>query len=375
MYNLILSFEKRLMFIINMKPYKQGVILLICSIPLLIFTNPAFLYRFFECIKAVSNGSEYVYYEIIAKQSENIFAKLNSTSYLSHESNMQFRLFLPLLCKFSPFQSKTLFVNLIQLPLGVVFFTLLYSVFYKILNDKTLTFWMMVGTMGLYLGTACYVDYFGFGDFFAYLFLLISIRYPNILLKLISLLLAYYCDERALFGSIFVLLYFVIVENNKLFFSRNSTIVAISWLFYLISRLYLQDIFQLNHSFANEVLPQMGKVFYQMAKIWSFRFWSAFEGFNVLILLGYVFLLKEKKYWHFSLLILGTLFSLLFAMIALDLTRGITYYFVCLPIAIHVVKNHLSLQELKIVIFLLTLICLIHPTLSKFTIYNNISLM
>ena len=77
MYNLILSFEKRLKSIIDMVAYKQGVILLICSVPLLIFTNPAFLYRFFECIKAISNGSEYVYFEIIEKQSENIFSKLN----------------------------------------------------------------------------------------------------------------------------------------------------------------------------------------------------------------------------------------------------------------------------------------------------------
>jgi hypothetical protein len=375
MYNLILSFEKRLKFIINLGAYKQGIILLICSVPLLIFTNPAFLYRFFECIKAISNGSEYVYFEIIEKQSENIFSKLNSTSYLSHESNMQFRLFLPLLCKILPFHNKTLFVNLIQFPLGVYFFHLLYGVFYNILKDKALTFWVMLGTMGLYLGTACYVDYFGFGDFFAYLFLLIAIRYPSVLVKFISLFLSYYCDERALFGSIFVLLYFYIVENNKLFFSKNITVVTVSWFIYLLSRLYLQHIFNLDRSFVGQVLPQIGAVFYQMAKIWSFRFWSGFEGFNILILLGFVFLLKEKRYLHFSLLLLGMVCSLLFALIAFDLTRGITYYFICLPIALYVVKKHFSYQELKIVIFIIALICLIHPTLSKFTIYDKIALM
>lgn len=374
MFHLIVSIENRLTSIINLPKYKLALILLLCSIPILIFTNPTFLYRLRECIIALINGKEYVYYEVIARQSENILRKINNIPY-SHESKMQFRLFLPMLAKLSPISNKTLFVNIIQLPLGILFIGLFYDIVEKIIQNKQNTFWFMVGTMGLYIGTASYVDYFGFGDFFAYFFLLLSIYYKKPPIIFLALLLSYFCDERAIFGSLFVVAYYIIVENEALFFSKKILAIFISWIVYLILRFYLQSKMQVESTYFSGFVAELVTTFHQTSKMWAFRLWSAFEGFNLLIILAFVFLAKEKKYFYLFVLGSSLIVSVLFAMTAYDLTRGISYFFIILPISLYILKKYLTDSELKFLFFILAIICLIHPTTSKLTLYSKFALM
>ena len=324
-------------------------------------------------------------HSIIKAQSEDyfeFFKKGKETGITSnqHEAKMKFRLFLPTLVKIFGAKHFEIWLYFLTFILGFFYIYIIARISAKILGENTnriLVLLFVAGFTNLYAGGGSFVlDITPYGDFFAFLFLLLSIYTRNPLLIFIFCQCAFWVDERALVNAIFVMIWWIFVPfmGNKFALKVNAQWLAvfISGVVYVGIRQYLTIHYKLQDA---TYLGEFITTFKENFKMLSLRVWAGFDGMWLLIFMGLTILWREKQYQFLSILFISLIISISFAFIAYDVNRGISYGFIALLICLGICKNYLSEKELKYVLIVCFLVSILSPTLNKFRLVGGGQLM
>ncbi|MEA5140911.1 hypothetical protein [Arcicella rigui] len=381
---LIADLEKKLSFLLSGKFWIWKIIFV--SVFLFVVVdfsgNPSKLiyYRDFydnEFVKGELDST----HAIIREQSIDYFAFFRSGKDASipsykHEAKLKFRLFLPTLVRIFGQKHFAAWLYGLAIALGFLYLYLITKVVIKILGEKEnrlLIFFFIAGFANLYAGAGSFIlDISPYGDFFAFLFLLLSVYFKNPLLIFGFCQLAFWVDERALVNAIFVIIWwtFSILPDKDLKFkiSTQALATAISGIFYLGVRWYLTTSYKLYDTI---YIGEFISTFYENIKMLSLRVWFGFDGMWLLILLGLVILYREKHYFLLTALAGSLIGTIAFAFIAYDVNRGMSYSYLAILLSLMICKKYLSEKELKYLLLICFIVSVLTPTLNKFRVVGG----
>lgn len=385
---LLVDLETRLSFILKGKYWLWKVTL----ISILLFVLVDFSGNISKVVYFKSLINDYIKqgkldqaHSIIKAQSEDYFGffktgrDTNIESY-QHEAKMKFRLFLPTLVRILGAEHFEIWLYFLMFILGFFYIYLITKISLIILGENTdriLILLFVAGFTNLYAGGGSFIlDIVPYGDFFAFLFLLLSIYTRNPFIIFLCCQCAFWVDERALVNSVFVILWWTFTpfagKEFNVKFTFQALAVIVSGIIYVGIREYLTVYHHLNDAI---YIGEFITTFEENLKMLSLRIWAGFDGMWILIIMALIILFKEKKY-QFLLTLLGSLLiSIGFAFIAYDVNRGISYGFIVLLLSLVICKNYLSEKELKYVLIVCFLVSILSPTLNKYRITGGLQLM
>jgi hypothetical protein len=386
--SLITDIERRLSFLIRGKYWLWKVTFISVFLFIIVdFTGNMSKVVYFKSFinDYIKQGKLDTAHSIIKAQSEDYFGFFKTGQDASiesyrHEAKMKFRLFLPTLVRILGAEHFEIWLYFLTFVLGFFYIYVIAKLTSKILGENTnriLVWFFVAGFTNLYAGGGSFVlDIVPYGDFFAFLFLLLSIYTRNPLLIFVFCQSAFWTDERALVNAVFVMLWWIFTpfNGNKLTLKLNTQLLAvfISGVIYMGIRQYLTIHYQLQDG---TYLGEFITTFKENLKMLSLRIWAGFDGMWMLIVMGLIVLWREKQYQFFLILLGSLIISISFAFIAYDVNRGISYGFIALLISLGICKNYLSEKELKYVLIVCFLVSILSPTLNKFRIVGGGQLM
>jgi hypothetical protein len=386
--SIILDIERRLAFLVRGKYWlwKVTFISIILFIVIDFSGNVSKLVYFRTFINDyVKQGKLDTAHSIIKAQSEDYFGFFKtgqdkSIESYQHEAKMKFRLFLPTLVRIFGAEHFEIWLYFLTFILGFFYIYVIAKMSLIILGENTdriLVLFFVAGFTNLYAGGGSFVlDIVPYGDFFAFLFLLLSIYTRNPFAIFLCCQCAFWVDERALVNAVFVMLWWIFMPFNRNKFALKLNVqwfaVFISGVIYIGIRQYLTVYYQLHEvTYIGEFIT----TFKENSKMLSLRIWAGFDGMWLLIIMGLIVLWREKNYQFLSTFLSSLIISIGFAFIAYDVNRGISYGFIALLISLGICKNYLSEKELKYVLIVCFLVSILSPTLNKFRIVGGGQLM
>jgi hypothetical protein len=274
----------------------------------------------------------------------------------SHMANTQFRITVPVIAKFIGTRSKIV-VFCIQEILGIIFLVITCLLSYRLTNDKIISAIVTLSIGFIYAGKAAFVDVLGLTDSFAYFFLILALFTRNKPLILISLLLAYFTDERAVLASslvaIFYLLEFLEINKGKIdFFAAIQArifYILLSWVLYFLIRFILFRLYGLSNPSSGVVVPDLHQL--------GYIFWDGLQGFWLLVVFGVIYLLIEKRFFVLSLLIVAFGVMVISTTMVYDFTRSIAYIFPIIFVSLFLMEKAMSKFQIRKIVILSCLIC------------------
>ena len=299
------------------------------------------------------------YWSDIAYQTTDILMQRLQVWDTVHQANMRFRPVLPVL--WLVFHS-VFAIYVLQVILGIGQLYMVVRTVYAITQDRLQAFYFTVGFAGLYAGAAFYLDFYGFGDAFAYIFMTAAIYFRKPLLIFLSVFLAILVDERALLNASFVILFHLVIANQYdwktltiklLRLPAQAWAVVLSGVIYMVIRLYLTINFQLKTPFGG---PSLFFYVREASKTFGIRLWSGFESFWILIVIMLFLLYYERKYTLFSLILFFTFITTITTLMQPDYTIKDAYVFAVFFIAMVIVKQVFSQEGLRNALLFISLI-------------------
>jgi hypothetical protein len=338
----------------------------------------AMLLSFFNNISPLKDFKNY-YEEVIVKKGEYFLYNVtkdrsqNLTEHRVYEepasNNRVFRLTLPVLVKIFHVRHVSVFVYGLQLFLGILLYFLLTRFLFQILNDKLATMLAVIALACIYFGTSFFVEYGGYGDFYTFFFLFLSIYFRNPLLIFLTMFTATWCDERAVVAGSLVFAYWWIAEKIKedkpISFVPNVQMLAILVAIiayiairfgYLIPQLGMESTYK-KGEFTEQLfasLPSFG-----------FKFIWILEGLWLVMLLAFIVLYVKKDYFKLLIVFGGTIAMIVSGFTTYDSTRSGSFVFPMIFLGLIAVKTKLTEKEMRIFMFLVALLCFLHPLANK----------
>lgn len=302
------------------------------------------------------------YWSDIAYQTTDLLMQRLQVWDTVHQANMRFRVFLPVLWML--FHSAvSIYLLQIALGLGQLYMTL--RIVYSITQDRVLAFYFTFGLAGLFSGAAFYLDLYGFGDAFAYIFMTSSLYFRKPFLIFVSVFLAALVDERALLNTSFIILFCWLSTNHfdskklsfKTFVLNSSVLSILTGSFtYIAIRMYLTAHFQLKTPYGG---PSPFFYVQEALKFFGIRLWTGFESFWILIVMMIAVLYYRRIYHLLGLItvLLGiTIFTFLLQG---DHTRTAAYAFPLLFVALAIIRSEFNQEELRSTLLIISLIATI----------------
>ncbi|MBO0939783.1 hypothetical protein J2I47_24775 [Fibrella sp. HMF5335] len=357
---------------------------LLFSVVHMVVTNPSCLWFYQGFFNTLRAGQEFDSYNTVKGQADTFFTDLGLShfkAYLydsqSHMAKMRFRLFLPALVATFRLSSVSLTIWLIQLLLSGVFMLIVTRLAFRLTTDRASSFLFALAISLVYPLRSAWLDMTAYGDFFAYLFLLIAIYTRNPLVVLLSLQAAFWTDERAIPGAGFVLLWHIFTTRNEPTTYRLTgaqVAVLLSGLLYLLLRYWISMQFALP-PVDGAFWQEFKSIYYENAKVFGFKVWSGFQGGWLLVGLSALLLVYNHRYVD-AVLLLGLLFvTINLSFIVGDVNRAISYSYIALFCALLFLVQFTTRIELRRVLLVLVCSLLISPLPNRLRILNGIPLM
>ena len=224
--SIITDIERRLSFLIRGKYWLWKVTFISVFLFVVIdFTGNMSKVVYFRSFinDYIKQGKLDTAHSIIKAQAKDyfIFFKLGQDSSIEsyqHEAKMKFRLFLPTLVRIFGAEHFEVWLYFLTFILGFFYIYVIAKMSLIILGantDRMLILLFVAGFTNLYAGGGSFIlDIVPYGDFFAFLFLLLSIYTRNPLLIFIYCQCAIWVDERALVNAVFVMLWWIFTPFN-----------------------------------------------------------------------------------------------------------------------------------------------------------------
>lgn len=315
----------------------------------------------------IADADAWVYIKL---QADDMFRAYDWGHYIRRE-NMVMRLFLPVLASLT---GKSIFVILaIQGILGVVFLYLFAKEIFRQTQDKVLTAFFAVGISNMFFCSWFFVDTVGYGDGFAYFFMLLAILYRNPFIIFVSLQCAFFTDERAVVAGGYILLSWVAYNIFEKYTNRDSLgslvrttlslsstwVLLLSWVVYFAARYYIINTYFSDHIYSTIEGPVLFKDEHRGGL--GNSMWTAFEGSWLLLGAAIYVLILAKRYWLLVAFSIGFVVLLIVGLHVHDIDRALGYGFPFLLIASLILSKYLTLNEYRKLIFIMAVICVIHP--------------
>ncbi len=297
------------------------------------------------------------------QQKEHPFTPLDFNG-ASNAAKRTFRLTVPLLAYVLHLNDYAILV--IEWLVNILFLYFSILLIERITNDRTLALLGTIGLTFIYNGHAGFTDNNAWFDIVAYLFLLLAMLYSNVLLIFTFTFLASWTDERAVFTSQLIFLWWKFNEVKTTDFSfasffrveKKSSAVLLAVLFYALGRYLLYEYFNLHTSNKNIGL----EVLMNATDAMGLGLWSALEGFWLLLILCFIHLLKQRKYA--VVLSMGAMMVviMLIAYSVEDITKSAGYMFPVIFISVAILFEKNSINDLRKLLLLCAGVCFIFPS-------------
>ncbi len=286
--------------------------------------------------------------------------------------NMVMRWILPLIYAITG--QSVWMILMIQAILGILFLYLFSREVFRQTGDKILTAFFTLGLSNIFVFSWFFVDTAGYGDSYAYFFLMLALLIRNPLVLFICLQAAFFTDERALIASGYLILWWMTrslldepltVESNSFFttikgiFSSQTWVVLVALAVYLVFRNYIMSTYFSEHRYTTMGTPVL---FADMHR-WGLgnSLWTSFEGMWLPLLVAGFTLFKTGRYWHLIALLVGFIVLIITGIFVHDIDRALGYGFPFLLISGLILSRLLSLTEYRLVTFIMAIICIISP--------------
>ena len=256
----------------------------------------------------------------------------------SHESNLTFRLTVPILAHVFHLHQAGLLIFFACV--GIALLYLVLSVTFTISASKRVAFFICLSTACTWPGEAAFHELRGgYYDALAICLLVAACATSSSLLAAAFLFLAAWTDERALIASSFVFLLYAYNNAGGLrrFFLGKPAAVVVAIAAYAGSRAYLTA----THSYAHAASGIGLSILAQQANVIPLAIWTGLGGSWILVFLGLLALFVQRRYVA-AVGFCAALAGVIVASLAVaDVTRSMAY---CLP-AVFVALAALSSSE------------------------------
>jgi len=344
-------YNKLIYFLEKFLNYKHWylAITIIAVLVILFLTAPSY----FALTKGFKPCSDCVDFQQEINRADHLFKPTKYPEY-SHMANTQFRLTVPLIAKLIGTRSKIV-IFCIQEIFGIIFLLITCLLSYRLTKDKIISAILTLSIGFIYAGKAAFVDIEGLTDSFAYFFLILALFTRFKPLILISLLLAYFTDERALLSSSLIAIFYFLefLEIDKInfysFIKARVFYMLLSWVLYFTIRFILFNLYGLNNPSTGIVLPNLHNL--------AYIFWDGLQGFWLLVVFGTLYTIIEKRFFILSLLIIAVLVIVISTSMVYDLTRSIAYIFPLIFVSLFLVEKAMNKFQIRKIIILSCLVC------------------
>lgn len=281
----------------------------------------------------------------------------------THAAKKVFRLTVPVLAKITFLNNWGVFALQFIINLLFLFFTI--KLIEKITADRVAAAFTTIGLTFIYAGHAGFTDINTWFDNFAFFFLLLSMFSSRAVLIFIFIQLACWTDERAFFACSLVFIFMKIREISESDFkwksaikiSPNSFAVVVSILFYIAGRMLLTHFTGLTTPTGSIGL----KVLINQTQFYGMGIWTALEGFWILIIITLLLLWFKRQYLLLIMIGTATTVSLLISFMVFDITRSSAYIFPLIFVSISLLKNNLTIENMRKLLLISATVCFLFP--------------
>jgi hypothetical protein len=242
----------------------------------------------------------------------------------SHESNLTFRLTVPLLAHVFHLHEAGLLIFFALA--GVVLLYLVLKVAFTLSASKRIALFVCLSTACTWPGESAFHELRGgYYDALALCLLLAAFATSSSLLTATFLFLAAWTDERALIASSFVFLLYAYKDAGiRRFLADKPAAVVVALAAYLGTRAYLTS----THSYLHAASGIGLSILSQQINVIPLAIWTGLGGSWILVCLGLLALFLRKRYLAaagFSAALVGMIVA---SLAVADVTRSMAY---CLP--------------------------------------------
>ncbi|MCU0436779.1 MAG: hypothetical protein MUC49_02630 [Raineya sp.] len=296
------------------------------------------------------------------------FSKGEMTGTASHLDKRWSRVTIPLIAYSLGF--GTFGGIVLQHITGVLFFSVLLSLIYRLTKDKQISFLFGAIFAFIFIGKWSFYD-FVYYDGIAYILMLLAMWRKNFIIVFFSVLLASFVDERALVASSMIFVWWYLQNNSihdfsiRSIFKLNSSAIAVvlAWFAHLVIRYFvLMKYFHLSPGTSGIGLEVVRYNF----KYIPMGLFTYLEFAWILIVLMFLHLYHQKRFFLVLLLLASLGLSQIISFLVYDVTRSIAYSFPILFIALYILHHYLEGQKLKKYLLIIAIGCFLLPTHAVF---------
>lgn len=306
-------------------------------------------------------------WEFVRNQAQDLLHPKDMAYHVRRE-NMVLRWTLPALSWLT--NHNVILILLAQALCGVMFLYNAGKHVFDISGDKVLSAMFVLSVANIFVSVWTFADIHGYGDGFAYFFLLSALLGRNPVLIFIFLQIAFFTDERAVIAGGYLLLWWIVnqaFEKNDFSLTAivkagllgNSAVVWIAWLVYFAVRNYVLTNYFPNHSYSTIGTPVLFSDEHRNGL--GSSIWSAYEGTWLLIGSAMLALILTKRYLLAIIIAIGISILITTGIFVHDIDRALAYGFPFLLIAFLILYKTASMPSLRLIMFFTMVICIIHP--------------
>lgn len=307
-------------------------------------------------------------WKFIAIQAQDILHPTHLEVYIRRE-NMVMRWMLPLMYILTG--HSIVLIVIIQAILGCVFLYLFLREVFRQTNDRVLTAFFGLALSNMFVFSWFFVDVTGYGDGYAYFFLMLALLTRNSVLLFGFLQIAFFTDERALVGAAYIILWWTtsyLIERKEgitpasvfnAIFRPHTWVVIAAWVVYFIIREYVMHTYFPHHDYSTMGTP----VLFADGHRWGLgnSLWTSFEGTWLLLGAAGFVLFQTGRRWLLLLLVVGFVFLIVTGIFVHDIDRDLAYGFPFLLMASLILSRLIPVSEYRKLIFFVALVCIISP--------------
>ena len=307
-------------------------------------------------------------WKFIAVQAQDILHPTNLEIYIRRE-NMVMRWVLPLMYILTG--HSIVLILIIQALLGCVFLYLFLHEVFRQTNDRVLTAFFGLALSNMFVFSWFFVDVTGYGDGYAYFFLMLALLTRNPFLLFGFLQIAFFTDERALVGTGYIILWWAtayLMERKEgmtlalvfnAVFRPHTWVVIAAWVVYFSIREYVMHTYFPSHEYSTMGTP----VLFADGHRWGLgnSLWTSFEGAWLLLGAAGFVLYQAGRHWLLLLLLAGFVFLIITGIFVHDIDRDLAYGFPFLLMASLILSKFIPASEYRKLVFFVALVCIISP--------------
>jgi len=303
----------------------------------------------------------------VQNQSQDLFHPKDMDHDVRRE-NMIFRWVLPALSYVTG--HNIILILLLQSLLGIFFLYNTGKWIFEVSQDKVVTSFFILSIANIFVSVWTFADVYGYGDGFAYFFLLVAILYKNPFLVFFALQAAFFTDERAVIAGGYLLLFqivrrayqhadFSFITLLKNIFTGKNLVVWIAWIVYFSIRMYVQKTYFPHHSYSTLGTPVLFADAHRHGL--GSSMWTAFEGTWLLMGAALFALFVTKRYLLILALFAGFVILVASGIYVHDIDRALSYGFPFLMMAAIILLQTASHRSIRVILFFTAIVCVSHP--------------